>query len=55
MVNSITAHESNEAKDDSLINNLLRFAKIRGINDNELNRITGYVLLLSIRKAGANE
>lgn len=55
MVNSIAAHESTEAEDNSLINNLLRFAKIRNINDNELDKITGYVLLLSVRKVGANE
>ena len=55
MVNSIIADENNEAKDNSLTNNLLRFAKIHGINDNELDRITGYVLLLSIRKVEENE
>lgn len=55
MVNSVVVDENNETKDNSLTNNLLRFAKIHGINDNELDRITGCVLLLSIRKVGSNE
>ncbi|MBO7642175.1 MAG: hypothetical protein J6S86_03375 [Alphaproteobacteria bacterium] len=55
MMDSVIANENNTEKDNSLINNLLRFAKIRGINGNELDKITGYVLLLSIRKAGSNE
>lgn len=55
MVDSVTANGNDAAKDDSLINNLLRFAKISNINDNELDRITGYVILLSMRKVGANE
>lgn len=55
MVDSLVYNKNNEANDNPLINNLLRFAKIRGINGNELDKITGYVLLLSIRKVGANE
>lgn len=55
MLNSVIENGSNSAKDNSLINNLLRFAKIHGINGNELDKITGYVLLLSIRKVEANE
>ncbi len=50
MVDSIVEDGSNSIKDNSLINNLLKFARIRDIDRNELDRISGYVLLLSVRK-----
>ncbi len=55
MVDSLVSDKKIETKDDSLINNLLEFVRIRGINESELERITGYMLLLSIRKAETNE
>ena len=55
MVDSLVSDKEIQKKDDSLINNLLEFVKIRGINESDLDRITGYVLLLSIRKAEVNE
>ena len=55
MVDSLVPDKKIEAKDDSLINNLLEFVKIHGINGSDLERITGYVLLLSIRKVEADE
>ncbi len=55
MVDSISSDQNNKANDNFLTNNLLKFANIHRVNENELNRITGYVLLLSIRKAERNE
>lgn len=55
MIDSLVPDKKFEAKDDSLINNLLEFVRIRGINEHDLERITGYVLLLSIRKVETDE
>ena len=55
MVDSIVPDKKIETKSDSLINNLLEFVKIHGINESDLERITGYVLLLSVRKVEENE
>ena len=50
MVDSVAVVRNGETKSNLLINNLLKFARIRGVDKNELDRISGYVLLLSIRK-----
>jgi hypothetical protein len=55
MIDSLVPDKKIETKDDSLINNLLEFVKIHGINESDLERITGYVLLLSIRKVETDE
>lgn len=55
MVDSLVPDKKTEIKSDSLINNLLEFVKIRGINESDLERITGCVLLLSVRKVEENE
>jgi len=54
-VDTIVCSENNETKDDSLINNLLRFVRICSIDKNELDRISGCVLLLSVKKVEENE
>ncbi len=54
-VDSIINSENYEIKDNSLINNLLKFVRIHSIDENELDRISGCVLLLSVRKVEENE
>ncbi len=54
-IDSIVCSKNNEMRDDSLINNLLRFVRIHTIDKNELDRISGCVLLLSVRKVEENE
>ncbi len=54
-IDSIVDSENNEIKGDSLINNLLKFVRMRSIDKNALDRISGCVLLLSIRKVEENE
>ena len=54
MVDSLISDKNNELKDDTLINNLRKFARIHKVNESELEKIAGYVLLSSIRKAGTN-
>ena len=54
MVDSLISDKNNELKDDTLINNLLKFVRIHKVNESELEKIAGYVLLFSIRKAGTN-
>ena len=53
-VDTIVCSENSETKDDSLINNLLRSVRICSIDKNELDRVSGCVLLL-IRKVEENE
>lgn len=55
MVDSLMPDKNNELKDDTLINNLLKFARIHKVNESELEKIAGYVLLLSIGKVETNE
>ena len=55
MVDSIITKENSSTKSDSLINNLLRFAKMCSIDKNELDRISGRVILSSVRKVEENE
>ncbi len=55
MVDSIITKENSSTKSNSLINNLLRFAKICSIDKNELDRISGCVILSLIRKVEENE
>lgn len=55
MVDSIVVNEDSGMRDDSLIKNLLKFVKIHSVNEDELERVSGYVLLLSVRKEMAYE
>lgn len=55
MVDSIITNENCSTKSNSLINNLLRFAKICSIDKNELDKISGCVILSLIRKVEENE
>ncbi len=55
MVDSLVSDEKSELKDDTLINNLLKFVRVYKVNESELEKIAGYVLLLSIGKVEANE
>ena len=54
MTDSLVSDKNKELKYGTLINNLLKFARIRRVDESELEKIAGYVLLSSIRKAGTN-
>ena len=54
MTDSLVSDKNRELKYGVLINNLLKFARIRRVDEGELEKIAGYVLLSSIRKAGTN-
>lgn len=55
MIDSMVVNDNSEVREDSLIKNLLKFVKIRSVNEDELERLSGCVLLLSVRKEKAYE
>lgn len=55
MVDSLMSDKNNELKDNTLINNLLKLVRMHKVNESKLEKIAGYVLLLSIGKVEANE
>lgn len=46
-VNKLTEIPIKDKSSDSLVNNLLKFARIKRLDENELTRVSGYVLMLS--------
>ena len=50
MIDELISKKNNKINSDSLINNLLRFARISFISEDDLLNISGYVLLLSFER-----
>lgn len=55
LVNSLIRESDEGGSLNELTNNLLKFAKIRSVSESGLEKVSGYVLLLSIKGMKINE